>query len=335
MQAAPEPCCVVTCNRGRGLRWVVCHERCQEYGGWAIVREMKEGPSGSVTSSLIPSRRPPSGLMWATSCPDVVLTGAPRACVHSITTAVQPRRHGDGLRHYPYDRVPMRGANQPWPKQAVTGYGHATPVPKAFCGRAWGDHSPRTRSEGRRCAIAAHAPRTTLERSVGLFDSDDEDLGAGLEICPVPQLVNDDGRIRRHGDFLFAILVLQRQRSTVGGGADLLDIRVRHRAMRPEIPRVVSFSGPTHCLGKDVHLEGAQAAVGLRHGGDAHEGTLLDVGKRRLDEGRNRGLGGHRQLQFGAVPCLDHIDGVLDTLNCAAHPDGRGILRPYHGRRHD
>jgi hypothetical protein len=42
------------------------------------------------------------------------------------------------------------------------------------------------RSEGRCCAIAADAPRTTLERSVGLLDGDDEDLGAGLEICSVP-----------------------------------------------------------------------------------------------------------------------------------------------------
>src|SRR5262245_23331506 len=50
-----------------------------------------------------------------------------------------------------------------------------------------------TRSEGRCCAIAADAPRTTLERSVELFDGDDEDLSSGLEICSVPQFVNDDG----------------------------------------------------------------------------------------------------------------------------------------------
>jgi hypothetical protein len=64
-----------------------------------------------------------------------------------------------------------------------------------------------TLSEGRCCAIAADAPRTTLERSVGLLDGDDEDLGAGLEICSVPQFVNDDGRIGRHQDFLFTVLV--------------------------------------------------------------------------------------------------------------------------------
>src|SRR5262245_54427306 len=118
-----------------------------------------------------------------------------------------------------------------------------------------------TQSEGWCSAIAADAPRTTLEGSVGLLDGYDEDLGAGLEICPVPQFVNDDGRIGRHEDFLFAILVFQRQCPTVGGGADLLDISIRHRALRSEIPRVVSFSGPTHCLGKNVHFEGTQAAV--------------------------------------------------------------------------
>ena len=80
-----------------------------------------------------------------------------------------------------------------------------------------------TRSEGWRCAITADTPRTTLERSVGLLDGDDEDFSAGLEICSVPHLVNDDGCIGRHENFLFAIFVFQRQHPTVDGGADLLD----------------------------------------------------------------------------------------------------------------
>ena len=82
-----------------------------------------------------------------------------------------------------------------------------------------------------------------------------------------------------------------------------------------------STVAPT-CLGKDVHFQGTQAAVGLRHGSDPYEGILLDVCKRRLDQGRDLGLVRDRQLQLGAIARLDHIDGALDALNCAAHANG-------------
>src|SRR6516165_7756130 len=112
-----------------------------------------------------------------------------------------------------------------------------------------------TWSERRRRAIAADTPCTALKCSVGLLDSDDEDRRAWLEICPISHVVRDNWRIDRHEDFLFAVFVFQRQRPTLDGGADLLDIRVRHHALRPEIPRVVSFSGSTHCLRKNVYFQ--------------------------------------------------------------------------------
>src|SRR4029453_16671250 len=111
-----------------------------------------------------------------------------------------------------------------------------------------------TRSEGWRCAITADTPRTTLERSVGLLDGDDEDFSAGLEICWVPPLEKDEGCFGRHQYFLFANFFFQRQHPAVDGGADLLDIRVRHRALRPGVPRVVSFSRSTHSRGKECHF---------------------------------------------------------------------------------
>jgi hypothetical protein len=77
-------------------------------------------------------------------------------------------------------------------------------------------------SEGWRRAITADTPRTTLERSIGLLNGNDEDWGAGLEICPVPHLINDDGRIGWDEDFLFAVFVFQRQDepgSRIGGQA--------------------------------------------------------------------------------------------------------------------
>ena len=40
-----------------------------------------------------------------------------------------------------------------------------------------------TRSERWRCAVTADAPRTTLKRSIGQFNSNDEDRSAGFKIC--------------------------------------------------------------------------------------------------------------------------------------------------------
>src|SRR5215467_6296696 len=47
---------------GEGPEWVVCHERGRSTRLRATVREMKEGPSGSVIRSLIPSHRK---LLWS------------------------------------------------------------------------------------------------------------------------------------------------------------------------------------------------------------------------------------------------------------------------------
>src|SRR5262249_16419002 len=46
-------------KRREGLQRVVCHERGRSTRLRATVREMKEGPSGSVIRSLIPSHREP------------------------------------------------------------------------------------------------------------------------------------------------------------------------------------------------------------------------------------------------------------------------------------
>jgi hypothetical protein len=48
-----------TQRRGECLNRVVCHERRRSTRLRATVREMKEGPSGSVIRSLIPSHREP------------------------------------------------------------------------------------------------------------------------------------------------------------------------------------------------------------------------------------------------------------------------------------
>jgi len=105
----------------------------------------------------------------------------------------------------------------------------------------------------------------------GCFAAMMKTFAPGFEVGLVAWLINDNGRIGGHEDFLFSVLVFQRQRLPIDGGANLLDICIGHRALRPEIPRVVSFSGSAHCLGKDMHFERAHGAVRLRHGGDPHE----------------------------------------------------------------
>src|SRR5262249_31284465 len=68
------------------------------------------------------------------------------------------------------------------------------------------------RSHRRRYSIATDSPRATLQRSIGLFNRDDEDFCTRLEIALVARHVNNNGRIGGDKDFLFSVLIFQRQR---------------------------------------------------------------------------------------------------------------------------
>src|SRR2546423_139148 len=91
------------------------------------------------------------------------------------------------------------------------------------------------RSHRRRYSIPADPPRATLQRSIGLLDRGDEDFCARLQIALVPLHVNDDGRVGRDKDFLFSVLVFQRQRLPVNRSDNLFYVRVGHCALRPKI----------------------------------------------------------------------------------------------------
>src|SRR5215470_6319937 len=118
------------------------------------------------------------------------------------------------------------------------------------------------RSHRRRYTIPTDPPRAALQRSIGLFGGQDEDLCSRLEIGLVARHVGDNGRIGGNKDFLFPVLVLQRQRRAVNGRDDLLNVRIGHRALRSKVPWVMSFAGSPHRFGKDVHFECGLAAVG-------------------------------------------------------------------------
>ena len=68
------------------------------------------------------------------------------------------------------------------------------------------------RSHRRRYSIPTDPPRATLQHSIGLLDRGDEDFRTRLEIALVPRHVNNNGRTGGDKDFLFSLLVFQRQR---------------------------------------------------------------------------------------------------------------------------
>src|SRR5262245_21543953 len=110
------------------------------------------------------------------------------------------------------------------------------------------------RSHRRRYSIPADPPCATLQRSIRLLDRGDEDFCARLQIALVSQHVNNNGRIGGDKDFLFSVLVFQRQRLPVNRGDNLFNVRVGHCALRPKIPWIVSFSGSAHGLRKDMYF---------------------------------------------------------------------------------
>src|SRR5262249_61916247 len=101
-------------------------------------------------------------------------------------------------------------------------------------------------SHRRRYSIPADSPRASLQRSIGLSDRGDEDFCARLKIALVSRHVNNNGRVGGGKDFLFSVLVFQRQRLPVNRSDNLFNVRVGHCALRPKIPWIVSFSGSAH-----------------------------------------------------------------------------------------
>jgi hypothetical protein len=57
----------------------------------------------------------------------------------------------------------------------------------------------------------------------------------------------------------------------------LRDGSVGHGAIRHQVPRIMSFTGPTERLVKNVNFDRLLSTVRLRHGGDADERIALYV----------------------------------------------------------
>lgn len=77
----------------------------------------------------------------------------------------------------------------------------------------------------------------------------------------------------------------------------------------------MAFAAAAQAGGEDMHLEGLQGAVGLRHGGSADEAVGLDVLRLRQRHGADRGLVGEPDRQLLAVAGLQLqvvVGGLLD-----------------------
>src|ERR1700761_6673939 len=114
-------------------------------------------------------------------------------------------------------------------------------------------------------AVAADADAIGLERVALLGRTENNDLRARLELGLFTGDESHDRRIRRHHDFLLAVLVLDVDDLAVDAGNALRDGSVGHRGIRTQIPGTESFSRATHGLREDVDGERLLAAVGLRH----------------------------------------------------------------------
>ena len=80
-----------------------------------------------------------------------------------------------------------------------------------------------SRSHGRRHSIPTNPPRPTLQRSIRLLDRSDENSRAKLEIVIVARHVSNNWRVGGDKDFLFSVLVFQRQRLSINRGDNLIN----------------------------------------------------------------------------------------------------------------
>src|SRR5262249_30711780 len=132
--------------------------------------------------------------------------------------------------------------------------------------------------------VAANSDVGCLQRSVRLLlCGEDEDLDPRLEVALVAWLGSNDRRVRRNDDFLLLVLVLHSQHLAVDPGDCLRDRGIRHRALRPRIPRPVPLAGSALSLRENHHLDRALITVSLRHGRDRDVTIHFDFGERHLD----------------------------------------------------
>ena len=135
--------------------------------------------------------------------------------------------------------------------------------------------------------IAADVQRLRQHGAVGLLvPTENDDPSSDLEVRFLARRSSSDHRLRRHYDFLLAILVFHRKRLAILGSHHALHISVGHGAVRSCIPRTVPI-GDYAALRRqeNVYRECLDAAVRLRHAGDADKRVVPDVGERSLDQG--------------------------------------------------
>lgn len=83
-----------------------------------------------------------------------------------------------------------------------------------------------------------------LQRSVRLLSrGGDKDLHSSLEVVLIARHVANNRSVQRHRNLLSPVFKLEYQHLSLGLSDSLFHIAVCHGALRPEVPRVVSFAG--------------------------------------------------------------------------------------------
>ncbi len=165
---------------------------------------------------------------------------------------------------------------------------------------------------------AANIDAIGRERAVRLLlRAQNCDMRAGLQLALVADRIGEDDSLRRHHDLLLAALILDREHLTVDAGDGLIDRAVGHGAVRPRTPRPEALAYSALHRREHRHLDGALAAVGLRHGADADIGARLDIGERRLADAEHSGVVGEPDLQFAELLGFDRQHMAVEAFDRA------------------
>src|SRR6185437_12936775 len=161
-----------------------------------------------------------------------------------------------------------------------------------------------------------------------LYRTHDRDMRARLELALVANHVRADDGVVRDDDLLLATLVFDGHRGPVNALHGLIDRAIGHSAVRPRVPRTVALAQPALRLGHHRYLDGALAAVSLRHGADAYIGARFDIGDRTLGNAYHREVSGNVDFHLAELRGFHREYMPVEAFHHAIDPHGLRLLRP-------
>ncbi len=177
-----------------------------------------------------------------------------------------------------------------------------------------------------------------LERPIGLLGREGHgDIGTGLELALVADLIAHDRHARRHDDLLLTVLVFDGDGVAFDAFHRGARSAVGHGAVGRPVPGTMALARAALGFREDVHLERLLRAVGLGHRAAADEGALLDIGERGLHHVDDLHVAGKRERELRTFPWLHSERAAVDLLDRSAQANRLGLLgegRPDRKRSH-